>query len=265
MNNMERITQDIFLLKIPFMSVFTSVFIIRKGNELTVYDSATTKEDVQNYILPAISEFEKDGCKVKRIVISHFHGDHSGGLKELSEHFAKADIYVGSKTHYNEAEYPHMVEVTDGENIDNDVYLYRLPGHSHDCVAIFDSSTKTLLTADAFQGFGIMQYGVNGDIDAWMDSIKRVKEMDVEQLITSHDYFALGQTALGKENVIRYLDGCKDAFREIFDFDESCRKKGLTDNAEIARLFCEQKKKAFSDFPTIHGACFENVRKHFIK
>ena len=260
---MERITQDIFLLKIPFMSVFTSVFIIRKGDELTVFDTATTAEDVKKYIFPALAELENDGCQVKNIVISHFHGDHAGGLSELVNRYADAKVYVGDASYHKCVRDGFLYEVTDGENICTDITLRRFPGHSHDCVAIFDSKSKTLLTADAFQGFGILIYGVNGDISAWMDSINKVKAMDVDNLITSHEYFELGQVAFGRDKVLSYLDGCENAFRRIFEFGQKCMLQGISDFSKMAQLFCSENKEKYSDFPTISGECFKNVFKCF--
>lgn len=263
MNNMERITQDIFLLKIPFMSVFTSVFFICDGKSFTVYDTATTNEDAEQYIIPAIREFEKEGYTFKNIVVSHFHGDHAGGLGRLHDEFPHVKIYAGDgKYHENKGISP-VTEVTDGERISGSICLYCFPGHSYDCTAVYDERTKTMLSADAFQGFGILIYGVNGDISAWMDSINKVKAMDVDNLITSHEYFELGQVAFGRDKVLSYLDGCENAFRRIFEFGQKCMSQGISDFSKMAQLFCSENKEKYSDFPTISGECFKNVFKCF--
>ena len=245
------------------MSVFTSVFFICDGKSFTVYDTATTNEDAEQYIIPAIRELEKDGYTFKSIVISHFHGDHAGGLGRLHNEFSHVKIYAGDVKYHEKNGISPVTEVTDGERISDSVCLYRFPGHSHDCVAVFDERTKTLLSADAFQGYGILMYGVNGDITRWMDSIGKARNMDIENLVTSHEYFALGQMAFGREKVLSYFDGCENAFKEIYRFSEECMSKGITDTAKMAEIFCCENKKKYADFPTVSGDCFKNVRKCF--
>ena len=207
-------------MKIPFMSVFTSVFIIREGNELTVYDAATTNDDVENFIIPAVKSFMEDGCTLSNIVISHFHGDHAGGLERLCSEFENSVVYAGDTSYHKKISQNKLKNSEDGVAISKNLVLYRFPGHSHDCTAILDKRTKTMLTADAFQGFGILQYGVFGDIATWIASINKAKSLDLENLISSHEYFLLGQKAYGNENVLKYMDECERVFREVFEYGE---------------------------------------------
>ena len=75
----------------PFESVLTSVFSVVVDGNCIIIDSATTESDVTGYILSAIKEA---GFNVKKILISHEHGDHSGGLKYLVPYFKDAEAWA---------------------------------------------------------------------------------------------------------------------------------------------------------------------------
>ena len=48
-------TEYIYRLKIPFETVYTSVFLIKSTSGVFLVDCATTEGDVDNVILPALS------------------------------------------------------------------------------------------------------------------------------------------------------------------------------------------------------------------
>ena len=47
--------EGIYRLKSPFESVYTSVFLVVAKEGLALVDSATTKEDVDEWIVPALA------------------------------------------------------------------------------------------------------------------------------------------------------------------------------------------------------------------
>lgn len=259
---MVEIVPNIHLLKVPFESVFTSVFFVVENKEITVYDTATTKEDAEKYILPVLKDFVNDGYEVKRIVISHFHGDHAGALKYVAGAYPKAKIYAGDGEYFEKQGICGVMCAGDGMKISENLTLYRFCGHSHDCTAILDGRTSTLLTADAFQGYGILRYGVYGNVGQWLDSIDRAKALDVENLITSHDYFPDGQTAFGKAQVKKYLDRCCDCFKEIYVYIKKSQNEGAFDLKAIAEKYNAERKAKFPNHPTI-GADFMGIVKAF--
>ncbi len=264
MNKPVEIVKNVQLLKVPFESVYTSVFFVLEDREITMYDTATTREDAEHHIFPALSELEKQGFMLKRAVISHFHDDHAGGLRYIAEKYPQAEIYAGDGEYFNSRGFVGVKQVTDGMKISKNLTLYRFFGHSHDCVAIHDMRTNTLLTADAFQGYGILRYGVYGNIGNWLDSIEKAKALDVENMITSHEYFPYGQTAFGKGEVIKYLDGCKVCFGEIYGYIDKCNSEGVVDLKIIANKYNSEKRANFSNHPTI-GADFMEIVKAFFE
>lgn len=249
----EEILPNIYLLKIPFERVYTSVFFICEKDELTLYDTATARDDAETYIFPALDEFEKKGVLLKRIVISHCHGDHAGSLRYIAEKYPLVPVFSAKRGGYEFIAKNMNKTAENGEKISSALSLRLFPGHSEDNVAIFDMRTNTLLTADAFQGYGIDVYGVGGDISAMLESLEKALSMNAENLITSHDYFPLGQTAFGKSETEKYLKACKTC---IFDLYEQFLKKsrdGMTDIEKIAKEIFEEKRKTDKNFPSVFG------------
>lgn len=263
MNNTVDIVENIRLLKIPFGCVYTSVFFIAEGKEITLYDAATTSDDVENYIFPCLEELEKDGFTLKRIVISHFHDDHAGGLCHAANRYPYAVIYAGDAPYFSKQGIDGVIQVNDNMQISDNLTLYRFYGHSHDCTAIYDRRTKAFLTADAFQGYGILKYGVYGDVGKWLESIEKAKAVDVETLIASHDYFPMGQTACGRSKVLQYLDGCSKCFYDIYDYIKKCNNQEITDLREIAAKYNGERKAIYQNHPTIGADFMEIVSRYF--
>jgi hypothetical protein len=124
---------------------------------------------------------------------------------------------------------------------------------------LFDKRTKTLLSADAFQGYGILRYGVCGDIEKWCESISKAEKMDIINLISSHEYFPVGQISLGENQAKKYLADCRNCFAEMAEYYLTCTEKGISDFEEVARRFCEENKSSHPNFPTISANTFESV------
>ena len=89
---METVAQNIYRLTMPYKDIYTTVLIIKSPYGAVLFDTATYREDVENTILPALNDLGITGEELKYIVISHFHGDHAGGLQWVTEHFPDACI-----------------------------------------------------------------------------------------------------------------------------------------------------------------------------
>lgn len=239
------VVENIYRLWVPFENDFTSVFAIKCGDEIIVFDSATTETDVNKYIVPAL---KGKGFVPTYIISSHFHGDHMGGEEYLAKAFPKA----------KRAKMPHDGKVEDGkkafcdgETVAEFIKVISLPGHTDDSAALFDTRTKTLVTADCMQLYGIGKYGTGiTDADTYLSSVKKAKELCAENLIASHEYAPFGCTAFGKEKVEEYLDECE---KYVFVLKKFAQAHAELSFDELAKLYKEENKR----LPTISAHTFE--------
>ncbi len=202
----ERITDHLYRVHIPFEELTTTVYVAAYSEGAILIDSATYASDVDTYILPALNELGISHADVKILVLTHNHGDHGGGLPRLAEVFPRAAIRA-----FEPLSFPAYRPLTDGEVLLSHLQVVHLPGHTRQSVGYFDLDTKTLLSGDCLQLGGIGKYRNGIGYPAfYMDSIEKLRGMDIERIVAAHEFDPLGSLAEGREAVKRYLDTCAE-------------------------------------------------------
>lgn len=125
---------------------------------------------------------------------------------------------------------------------DSDVLAERIqviatPGHDTECVCFYDLKTKTLITGDSLQGNGTTTQGIAlyMDLGAYRESLKRLKEMDIENIVSGHPYLYCGDAAFGKEASKKYLEQCEEIIEIYGAYIRKQVESGITDNITIAK------------------------------
>ena len=216
---MEKITNEIFRLKVPFEDVYTSVFFIKTDSGLVVFDTATYDTDAENYIVPAIKELGFAIDDVKYIFISHNHRDHSGGMKKLISYAKNAVIVAKDESFKDKFPETPFIYATDGLSIAEKLNIVDIPGHSTDSTALFDTRTKALITGDCLQLYGLYGSGNWGanikNIKSHFEALKKLKTIDIDLICTSHDYHPMGNNYQGKEEIFKAYNLCVQPLYEI--------------------------------------------------
>ena len=194
MSGFVKATENIYRLKIPFESVYTSVFLVKCSEGAIIVDAATTDFDVDTYIVPALSELGVGIGELYGIVITHDHSDHAGGLKRILEKF------------------PDLKVIKNGDITFADIDIYPLKGHTEDFVGVFDRRSKTLISGDGIQGAGIGRYRcMLANKAGYRQTLAKI-EADplVENLLFSHEYEPWYKDhVFGREAVIECVNECK--------------------------------------------------------
>ena len=242
-----RITDEISLIKVKFHSIHTSVFLIKLDTGYALFDAGTTESDVNETIMPAISMAGINPIEVRFLFISHTHSDHFGGAAALLSRLPTARlVLVDTDRAVRDGLGERLFGGEPGEYAP--VLTLPLTGHSRDCLALYDTRTRTLLTGDAVQLFGVSRWGTGvSDIDGYFGTLDKIRAMDTDLLVTSHEYYPLGQTAIGKRAVRRYLDASENALRELI----SLVKDSSEDSPKrISESITEQKRRREPNFPS---------------
>ena len=248
---------NIYRLKVPFLDIYTTVFFIKTDCGYVMMDTATYPEDIDNYVLPALDVIKIEKNDIRAVVVSHDHRDHAGGLERLADLFLTAKICARSTSCADRVPEREVYVLSDGEEILPSITAVSLPGHTTDCVGIYDSRTKTLLSADGLQARGIFGSGRWGsnitEVEEHIALCQELKTSEIECLITSHDYHPFDYVTEGKGKIAKYLDECVEALYDIRDFIKGCPE--LDDN-ELTRRYNE-----ISGLPTIARHVVSAVRK----
>ena len=120
--------KEIFRLCVPFEKIYTSVFFMRTEEGNILVDCATTAEDVDTVILPALRALGYELSDLRAIVLTHRHGDHAGGLARIC------------------ALAPDLSVLTEVGTRIGEIELYPMMGHTLDSVGIYDFNFPTPLT-----------------------------------------------------------------------------------------------------------------------
>jgi glyoxylase-like metal-dependent hydrolase (beta-lactamase superfamily II) len=140
---------------------FVNAYLVREADGFTLVD--TTLKGAADDLIGAAREA---GDEIRRIVLTHGHGDHSGGLDGLKERLGDAvQIFVPTDDERilagewkPEGKLPGMwpqvatradVRLNAGDRVGS-LEVVAAPGHTPGHVALLDTRDRTLLCGDTF-------------------------------------------------------------------------------------------------------------------
>lgn len=213
---MECITEHITRIWIPFKGVKTSAFIVTTTDGVAILDSGASAVDVTRYILPFLA---KEQLSPSLLVASHPHNDHAGGIPALATQFPNAKIAFYDDTRLQTYPEERRHNLSDGDLLLGCLRVVHTPGHTPDSICVFDERTRTLLTFDTTQGFGVGRFGSGiSDVPRYLASLDRMASLSAEHLVAAHDFLPIGSSAHGHDAVCRYIDGCRQSVAELTAF-----------------------------------------------
>jgi len=199
------------------MAKMANYFLVVEGEELTLIDTGN-KEPIDN----VRGKFERRGHdlnKLRRIVITHSHFDHTGNVATLVE-------ATGAKVMAHETEIPYItqeksipqpggfsgllfrvieplfratpakvdVALKDGDTIEGTgLKVIHVPGHTPGSICLYHPEARALFTGDCIIGRGNKLRGpipaFSSDIKQARRSVGKLAELDIETI-----YFHHGET-----------------------------------------------------------------------
>lgn len=193
MNGFKKEKSWIYRLKIPFDTVYTSVFLIRSAFGNLLVDCASSGEDVDQCIVPALKRLGYDLSDIGMLVLTHRHSDHAGGLARV--------LSLA----------PNIEVVTDARTICDEICTYPMAGHTEDSIGVFDMRSHTLLSGDGLQGAGVDKYRCYVKLpEAYTHTLERIRnDGRIENILFSHAYEPWNSdAALGRKRVLECIEEC---------------------------------------------------------
>lgn len=194
MNAFYEETKDIYRLRVPFEAIYTSVFLVKSPSGLILVDCATTDRDVKECIVPALKKMGYGLSDIDKLVLTHGHGDHAGGLATILELS------------------PNIEVVRDVREIFDGICTVSMPGHTEDCIGVLDMRSNTLISGDSLQGAGVDKYRCYTENSSkYLDTVNRIKnDGRIENILFSHAYEPWNSDrAVGRKEVENCLLECK--------------------------------------------------------
>ena len=187
--------RGIYRLRVPFENLYTSVFLVVGDDGAYLVDCATTRADVEEYILPSLGSLGYSLTDLRGIVLTHRHGDHAGGLPYILERAPQIEV------------------IRESRELFPDVITYPMSGHTVDGIGVLDLRCGTLISGDGLQGAGVDKYRCfTEDPAAYTETLARIKaDPRIENILFSHAYEPWNSDrADGRAAVLNCLEACLD-------------------------------------------------------
>lgn len=250
----KELVKNIYKLDIPFDNITTSSFLITTEEGNILVDCGTYPKDVNAIILPALNQIK---VKPDFLFLTHSHSDHAGGTETLLKEFKALKLIC-----YNEGvcnKYGGIL-LKDKDKIIKNICFLHLSGHSFDSGALLDKRTKSVVTGDCLQLWGIGKYGCGIELPVeYIKSIQKLKDILPNNIFTSHKYYPLGSSAFGSDEAIIYLEKCERIYEKLVDFTMKAKDNGISDPEKIAEEWEKLKDKNNPDMPFIPPHTFKAV------
>src|SRR3954468_24365461 len=204
------------------------------GREPALVDAGTGTEGQ----LPAL-ERALAGAALVRVFITHWHPDHVKGLPALRDRWPALDVVESPR---------EPVPAGDGM-----LEIMPTPGHSPDHLCFFDRESGDLYCGDLARRGGtiVIPARKGGDLRAYLDSLKRMRDLAPRRLLPGHGPIVDDPIALIDEYIAHREQREQQILKAILD--------GARTVPDIVRL-------VYSALPeSLSAAASESVRAHLVK
>jgi glyoxylase-like metal-dependent hydrolase (beta-lactamase superfamily II) len=148
-----------------------------------------TGAGVPDYV-PLLERYlgERGWTQPSRVLLTHRHRDHLGGVEQLRARFRGLRV---AKMVYRDAGLPEDVEtLADGATIEGEgatLVALHTPGHASDHLCYYLPQEKAVFTGDVVLGGSTTVIPAeDGDLLDYMNSLKRLQSLDVQRIYPAH-------------------------------------------------------------------------------
>ena len=153
------------------------IWLLESNEEVSVVDPGDAK--------PVLDYLRKTKKKLKDILITHHHFDHTAGVPEL-ENIISGSIY-GPKNSYELIK----EKVTQGDTLSSlgiKFEIIEVPGHTLDHIAFYSEENNILFCGDTLFAGGCGRV-FEGTFDQMFESLNKLKKLpNITQIYCGHEY-----------------------------------------------------------------------------
>jgi len=238
----------------PMTGRGTNTYLI-PGAQPTLIDAA---EDSATYVdrIAAALEQAQPGATLSRVLVTHAHSDHVGGVRALARRWPLASFAKIADTARDDASIgwerlqdDQVVPVGDGA-----LWVVATPGHAPDHAAFFEMRSSILFSGDLVVNGGTVTVppSSGGHLGSYLDSLRRVLSLQPRRLFPGHGPPVDSPGALLRAYIVHRLG----RERQILEVLAS----GPAEPAEVARQIYPANLAE-----ELRPAARENVLAHLIK
>ncbi|KAM7194537.1 Beta-lactamase-like protein [Naviculisporaceae sp. PSN 640] len=145
----------------------TNTYLVGTGRSRILID---TGEGRPSWIMNLTSYLDDHDISISHVLLTHWHGDHTGGLDDLILHDVSIQVHKNKPDKGQRPLQHGQVFTTDGATL----RVVLTPGHSKDHACFVLEEENALFTGDAVLGHG---YSVAEDLGAYMTSLDVMRRL----------------------------------------------------------------------------------------
>ncbi len=240
----------------PFTGPGTNTYIIGTGPRRILLDTGIGVPKWAENLPRGLREIA-GADEFERVVLTHAHQDHIGGVKDVTRLFGRLEVVKKPwpTAGPDEAAGVPITAIDDGTAIAtegatlNAVYT---PGHAPDHLCYYLVEEKALFTGDLILGAGTTVIpDETGDLGQYMNSLRRLLALEVEKIYPAHGPVIHN----ARQKILEYIAHRELRERQIL----GALRDGPLDAMGIV-------KQIYIDVPEfLHPAAAQSVRSHLRK
>jgi ribonuclease/clavin/mitogillin len=239
----------------PFTGPGTNTWLIGTGARPILLDTGQGVPIWAELLDTALKElFHTDG--IDRMVLTHAHVDHIGGVNQVREKYGEMDVLKMRWPGHDAAAGGGIVAIDGDAVVEADGVTLRAihtPGHAPDHLCYYLEEEKALFTGDVVLGAGTTVIPDDtGDLGQYMDSLRRLLQLDLETIYPAHGPVIRKP----REKIHEYISHRELREQQILG--------ALADGHPLEVMAIV--KKIYTDVPEyLHQAAASSVRSHLKK
>ena len=170
----------------PFTGPGTNTYVVGTGSRRVLLD---TGQGIATY-LPLLQHALAEHCggaTIERIVLTHAHPDHIGGVEQLREHLGNPPV---CKMPLPQSDLGiDVTAVADGDVVETEgatLQAIWTPGHARDHLCFLLREEKSVFTGDVVLGAGTTVIPPDGELDDYLESLRTLLRLDMTRIFPAH-------------------------------------------------------------------------------